>query len=184
MNVHRHTFIMRAMQIELVRGDHNLRAHHRGCIAAFGGFDGLHLGHRKVIGRALALAKAAGRSDPVPAAVVLFEPLPREFFDAPNTPPRLYPLRERLEILSALGVERVVCLKFDARLAAMQAEAFVERILVGRLGIRTLVVGEGFRFGCNQAGDVALLDALAAQYGFTTECVSAVATDDDAPARA
>ncbi len=164
------------MQVEFVRGDYNLRARHRECIAAFGGFDGLHLGHRAVIGRALELARASAA---VPAAVVLFEPLPREFLDAQGAPPRLYPLRERVAIIAALGVERVVCLRFNARIAASGAGEFIERILVGKLGVRALVVGEGFRFGRGKAGDVALLNAAAARYGFVTECVSAVAAGDE-----
>ena len=160
--------------MEFIRGVHNLRPRHRGCVAAFGGFDGLHAGHRAVIERAQAAAKAGTH----PATVVLFEPLPREFFDAPNAPGRLYPLRERVSILAGLGVERVVCLKFNARLAAMRAETFVERILAGKLGVHTLVVGDGFRFGQAQTGDVSLLEAAATKHGFAVECVDAVTSDD------
>ncbi len=159
--------------MEFVRGDYNLRSRHRGCVAAVGGFDGLHLGHRAVIERALTFARASAQ----PAAVVLFEPLPREFFDAPQAPPRLYPLRERVAILAAMGIERIVCLQFNARVAAIEGEAFIERVLVGKLGVHTLVIGEGFRFGRSQAGDVALLNAAASRHGFTTECVPPVVTD-------
>ncbi len=160
--------------MEFVRGVHNLHPRHRECVAAFGGFDGLHIGHRAVIERAQAVAE----SSPHPATVILFEPLPREFFDALNAPARLYPLRERISILAGLGIERVVCLKFNERLAMMQADAFIERILTDKLGVRALVVGEGFRFGRSQAGDVSLLKDAAAKHGFAVECVDAV-TDDD-----
>lgn len=156
--------------MEFVRGVHNLHTRRRGCVAAFGGFDGLHLGHRAVIERAQALAK----SSPHPAAVILFEPLPHEFFDASNAPARLYPLRERISILAGLGIERVVCLKFNARLAMMQADAFIEQVLTDKLGVRALVVGEGFRFGRNQAGDVSLLKDAATKHGFAVERVDAV----------
>ncbi len=159
--------------MEFVRGDYNLRPRHHGCVVAFGGFDGLHLGHRAVIARAVELAETPAR----PATVVLFEPLPREFLDARNAPPRLYPLRERVEIIAALGIERVVCLQFNARIAASGAEEFIARILVEKLGVRALVVGEGFRFGRGQSGDVALLNAAAVRYGFETECITAVVTD-------
>ena len=140
---------------------------------AFGGFDGMHLGHRAVVERTLVHARELSQ----PAAVVLFEPLPREFFDKHTAPHRLYPLRERLAILAALGVERVVCLRFNARVAAIEAGEFIKRILVDKLGIRALVVGEGFRFGRDKSGDVALLGAASARYGFTTESVPAVKTD-------
>ena len=160
-------------QVEFIRGDCKLHSRHRGCVAAFGGFDGLHLGHRAVIERALALAGTHAQ----PSTVVLFEPLPREFLDARAAPPRLYPLRERVAVIESLGVERIVCLRFNARVAAIEAEEFIERVLVARLGVRALVVGEGFRFGRGKEGDVALLDAAAARHGFTTECVTAVRAD-------
>ena len=162
------------MSIELLRGHYRLPPHHRGCFAAFGGFDGLHLGHRAVIDRALSLARRARR----PAAVVLFEPLPKEFFDAQSPPSRLYPLRERAAIIASWGIERVVCLRFNAHTAESEAAAFVENILVDRLGVHTVVVGEGFQFGRGKSGDVALLQALATRYGFAAESVCAIADRD------
>ena len=161
------------MQMEFVRGDYNLRARHRGCVAAVGGFDGLHLGHRAVIERAIVLAQASGQ----PAAVVLFEPLPREFFNAQGESSRLYPLRERVALIAAMGIERVICLRFNARIATMRAEEFIEKILIGKLGVQALVVGEGFRFGHDKTGDVALLKSSLSRYGFTTRSVAAVVAD-------
>ena len=159
--------------MEFVRGDYNLCSRHRKCVVALGGFDGLHLGHRAVIDCAVGLAKSRAQ----PVAVVLFEPLPREFFEATDAPPRLYPLRERVAIIAAMGVERIFCLRFNAQLAAMKAEEFVERIMVGKLDIQTLVVGEGFHFGRGRIGGTALLQALAGRFGFEFECVDTVMTD-------
>ena len=151
-----------------------MQPRHRGCVAAFGGFDGLHLGHQAVIRRALHCAKAGSRK----TGVVLFEPLPHEFLQPSANVARLYSLRERLRIIASLGVEQVVCLRFNTALAAMQAEEFVERVLVDRLGVHTLLVGEGFRFGQSRAGDSALLLDCAKRYGFGVECVSPVLAGD------
>lgn len=156
--------------MELIRGSAKLHPHHRGCVTALGGFDGLHLGHQAVIRRALHCAKAGLHR----AGVVLFEPLPHEFLNPSGAVPRLYSLRERLKIIASLGVEQVVCLRFGAEIAAMPAEEFVERVLVNQLQVHTLLVGEGFHFGQDRGGDIALLLDCARRHGFAVECVPPV----------
>ena len=159
--------------MELIRDSGRLQPRHQGCVTAFGGFDGLHLGHQTVIERALRCAKAGSRR----TSVVLFEPLPHEFLKPSGEVPRLYSLRERLNIIASFGVEQVVCLRFNADLAAMQAEEFVERVLVGQLKVHTLLVGEGFRFGRDRGGGVALLLDCAKRHGFVVECTPPVLAD-------
>ena len=148
--------------MELIRGLHNLRPRHRGCVATIGNFDGVHLGHQAVLGQ---LAEKAGQLG-LPTTVVTFEPHPQEWFFPDRAPPRLTRLREKLTALRRYSVDRVLVLRFDARLAAMEAAAFVERILVGGLGVRHVVVGDDFRFGRNRAGDFAFLRAMGARHGF------------------
>ncbi len=148
--------------MELIRGLHNLRPRHRGCVATIGNFDGVHLGHQAVLGQ---LAEKAGQLG-LPTTVVTFEPHPQEWFFPDRAPPRLTRLREKLTALRRYSVDRVLVLRFDARLAAMEAAAFVERILVRGLGVRHLVVGDDFRFGRNRAGDFAFLRAMGARHGF------------------
>ncbi|NNJ95486.1 MAG: bifunctional riboflavin kinase/FAD synthetase [Halobacteria archaeon] len=156
---------------ELVRGLHNLRAHHRPCAATIGSFDGVHRGHQAVIS-SLQVA-AAQRS--LPAILVTFEPQPREYFNPASSPPRLTRLREKLQALSRYGVERVLCLRFNAQLASLTADEFMRQILVDGLGVRYLMVGDDFRFGKDRTGNFTLLQQAGGQYGFE---VSAIDTFD------
>ncbi len=148
--------------MEFIRGLHNLRARHHGCALTIGNFDGVHRGHRAVIERLRERAKALG----VPSTVMVFEPQPQEFFAPTAAVPRLTRIRDKVEALANAGVDRVFCLRFDARQAAMSAAEFIERIVVAGLGARFVVVGDDFRFGKGRAGDVALLRAAGARFGF------------------
>ena len=134
----------------------------RGSVVCIGAFDGLHLGHQALVRHAVARAQALG----VPAVALSFEPLPREFFGRDNPPPRLTLPRARIGGLLALGVERLGLLRFNAALAAMPAQEFVQRVLVGRLGAREVWIGPEFRFGHRRGGDLALLQAMGAELGF------------------
>lgn len=149
--------------MELIRGQHNLRPRHRGCVATIGNFDGVHLGHQAILAQ---LAEQAARLR-LPRLVITFEPQPQEFFAGPTVPPaRLMRLREKLLALDGLGIERVLCLEFDHRLAAMPAETFIDELLVHRLDIRYLVIGDDFRFGHRRAGDFAMLVEAGRRQGF------------------
>lgn len=159
--------------MELIRGLHNLRPRHRGCVATIGNFDGLHRGHRAVIAQCRARAAAAG----VPALVMLFEPQPQEYFQGAGAPARLLRLREKLAGLRALGVDRVLCLRFDARLAQLPPERFIDEILVRGIGAREVIVGEDFRFGHKRAGDIALLRSAGADAGFGVTPMTTVTVD-------
>lgn len=148
--------------MELIRGYHNLRPRHRGCVATIGNFDGVHLGHQTVIGQ---LAEKASELR-LPTVVVLFEPQPQEFFQPADAPARLMRLRDKLMALKRYSVDRVLCLRFGARLADMPAEDFIRTILAEGLGVRYLVVGDDFRFGRRRAGNFGMLQKAGAQYGF------------------
>ena len=139
--------------MELIRGQHNLRPRHHGCVATIGNFDGVHLGHQAILRQ---LAEQAAIFE-LPVTVITFEPQPQEFFAPDAAPARLMRLREKLLALQPLGVERVVCLEFDQRLAAVPAWVFIRELLVTQLGIRYLVVGDDFRFGRHREGDFELL---------------------------
>lgn len=127
----------------------------RGSVVALGNFDGVHRGHQIVLGAAGARAQALG----VDLAVLTFEPHPRGFF-APDSPPfRLTPFRNKAHHLQALGVGSTVCLNFDTALAGLDAQTFIDRVLVEGLGVGTLVVGYDFKFGKGRGGDVEMLKA-------------------------
>ena len=161
--------------MQLVRGLHNLRAEHRGCVATIGNFDGVHLGHQSVFRHLL----EKGAELQLPTTVVTFEPQPREFFQADSAPARLTRLREKLQAIQDVGVERVVVLEFNRRLAAMPAEQFVEQLLVEGLGARFLSVGDDFRFGNGRQGDFQLLQRMGSLHGFEVENMNTYKLDAD-----
>ena len=156
--------------MELIRGLHNLRDRHRGCVLSIGNFDGFHRGHQALIARLKQLA-AKHR---VPVAVQIFEPTPREFFGKGGAPGRVATFRDKLAQLAAAGVEHVLCVRFDRRFAAIEAARYVEDVLAGKLGAKAVVVGDDFHFGAGRGGDLALLQKLGAKLGFEAEAVGAV----------
>lgn len=133
-----------------------------GSVVCIGAFDGLHLGHRALVRHAVARARAMG----VAAVAVAFEPLPREYFAQGEPPPRLTLARDKVAMLNELGVDAVGLLRFDARMAAMQPEDFVQQLLVQRLSAREVWIGPEFCFGNRRRGDLALLQAMGAERGF------------------
>jgi riboflavin kinase / FMN adenylyltransferase len=139
-------------------------------VYAIGNFDGLHLGHRAVIERAVAIA----RERAVPSAILTFEPHPADFFAARPVVFRLTPARDKAGICAGLGLDGVVVMRFDASLAAMSADEFVARILVDRLGVGAVVVGWDFHFGKGRSGSPAILAEAGLRHGFAVEIVSKV----------
>lgn len=161
--------------MELIRGLHNLRAAHRGCVATIGNFDGVHLGHQAVLGQLSGKAAELG----IPSVVITFEPQPQEYFAPETAPPRLTRLREKLKALVRYSVDRVLCLGFDQKLAALSADDFIKTILVDGLGVRYLVVGDDFRFGQQRRGDFTLLQEAGAHYGFQVVAMHTFYIDDE-----
>ena len=142
----------------------------QGSVVCIGAFDGLHLGHRALVGRALARARELG----LPLVALSFEPLPREFFQAANPPTRLLLPRAKAEGLRALGAHHVGMLRFAAQMSSWTPEEFVQRALVERLRARDVWVGPEFRFGRGRAGDLRVLQALGAVHGFCAQEIEPV----------
>jgi len=161
--------------MELIRGIHNLQPRHRGCVATIGNFDGLHLGHKAVIEQ----VKTKASELRLPCVVITFEPQPQEYFRPEEVPARLTRLREKLLALNALQVDRVLCLRFNARLAALSAQDFVQRILVDGLGVQFLVVGDDFKFGKGRRGDFAYLASVGPGLGFQVTDTASFAVSGD-----
>ncbi len=161
--------------VQFIRGLYNLRPHHRGCAVTIGNFDGVHLGHQAVLGQLQGVAADSA----LPAVVVTFEPQPREYFEGERAPARLNRLREKLELLTETGIERVLCLRFDARLAAWEPEAFVNNVLVAGVAARAVIIGDDFRFGRMRRGDFALLTQLGTKHGFSTARADTLRVDGE-----
>ncbi|MFB9085713.1 bifunctional riboflavin kinase/FAD synthetase [Erwinia tracheiphila] len=147
--------------MKFIRGIHNLREQHRCCVLTIGNFDGVHRGHQALLARLC----AEGRQRNLPVVVMLFEPQPPELFKANKSPPRLTRLRE-LRYLGEAGVDSVLCVRFDHRFAAQTAESFITDLLVNKLDVRFLVVGDDFRFGARREGDFQLLQQAGTKYRF------------------
>jgi riboflavin kinase / FMN adenylyltransferase len=138
-----------------------------GAVLAIGNFDGVHRGHRAVIGAALKRAKALGRK----AAALTFAPHPRLFLRPQDTLFQLSSERDKLRLLAATGLDGAVVMTFDARLAATSAADFIERILIGRFGIGGAAIGFDFHFGQKRAGSPAYLAEQGARLGFAVNIV-------------
>jgi riboflavin kinase / FMN adenylyltransferase len=150
-----------------------LRAVSRHVALTIGNFDGVHRGHQAMLQR---LTEAAEDLE-LPAAVLTFDPHPREFFAKDAAPPRLSSLRGKLDQFAARGVAQVHIARFDARLAGLGAEEFIERVLTERLHTRWVLVGDDFRFGRGRAGDLALLRATART--FSVEAMPTVSVNGE-----
>ncbi len=148
--------------MQLIRGIHNIRPEDHGCVLTIGNFDGVHLGHCRVINALVAQAKILN----CPAAVMVFEPQPQELFLPKTAPARLSRLRDKYNLLKRLGVDRLICVNFNVQFANLTAQVFIEQLLVGHLGIKHLIIGDDFRFGKNRHGDFSLLSKASKQYGF------------------
>jgi riboflavin kinase/FMN adenylyltransferase len=131
-------------------------------VLTIGAFDGIHLGHQEMI----RVLRERGARYGLPAALMSFEPTPREFFARGTPPARLTRFREKFEALEQYGVDRFVCLRFDERMRRLGREEFVSEVLVKALGVRHIVVGHDFRFGRDNQGDIACLRSLGAAAGF------------------
>lgn len=147
--------------MEIVRGLINLEPQHRGCVVTIGNFDGVHLGHQAILRAVREKALELG----VPSMLVCFEPQPQEFFDEFNAPARLTRFREKVELLEEQGLDLVLCLKFDDKTRSMTADDFIE-LLVRDIGVRSLYVGDDFRFGHDRSGDFHSLKAAGERCGF------------------
>lgn len=148
--------------MKFIRGIHNLREQHRGCVLTIGNFDGVHRGHQALLARLC----EEGRRRNLPVVVMLFEPQPLELFAAEKAPARLSRLREKVRYLREAGVDAVLCVRFDRRFAALSAQNFVADLLVDKLDVKFLAIGDDFRFGAGRQGDFLLLQKAGAEYGF------------------
>jgi len=140
---------------------------------ALGTFDGVHLGHRAILGTALTRAREVG----VEAVACTFDPHPMEVLQPDRAPRPITPLEERLALIGDTGVDAVVVLEFTRALAAIEPEAFVKDVLLGRLHAREIVVGYNHRFGRGARGDAQLLEDLAGRLGFRAHVVPPMTVD-------
>jgi len=135
-----------------------------------GNFDGVHFGHRRILRRLRALAEARGWK----ASVLMFDPHPTRVVAPERAPQLMTSPDRRAELMAEEGIEQVLILPFNIEVAHLSPDEFVEQLLVARLGVRAVLVGDNFRFGYRQAGNVEVLRALGTRLGFETEIVPSV----------
>jgi len=151
----------------VVRGEGHADHSLEGAVVAIGNFDGVHRGHRAVIAAALARAKALTR----PAAALTFEPHPRRFFRPDEPLFRLTDERAKLRLLAATGLTGAIVLRFDAALAGLSAQDFIDRVLLARFHVAGVAIGFDFHFGLNRAGSPDYLAAQGAKFRFAVDVV-------------
>lgn len=150
--------------MQFIRGLQNLSRYQGPSIVTIGAFDGLHLGHQAVLEQL--------KESPYKSVVVLFEPLPKEFFSH-QPMKRLSRLRDKILYLEHFGIDAVLCIHFNEAFSKMPAQAFIDGVLLEGLGTKHLIVGDDFRFGFKREGDFALLS----QQGFACEATQTFEID-------
>lgn len=148
--------------MQIIRGINQLQHFAQGCVLTIGNFDGVHIGHSVVINKLAEKGRLLG----LPVVVMVFEPQPLEFFLKNNAPSRLTRLREKILHIIHLPVDHFLISRFNQQLADLDPEYFIQEILVRRLNVKYLVVGDDFHFGKARRGNFSLLQAAGKQYDF------------------
>jgi riboflavin kinase/FMN adenylyltransferase len=148
--------------MQLIRGIKQLQTISQGCVLTIGNFDGVHTGHDVVINKLAEKGKLLN----LPVVVMVFEPQPLEFFLKGNAPARLTRLREKIGHLNQLSVDDLLMVNFNQQFADLDPEYFIKEILVNRLNVKYLVVGDDFHFGKSRRGNFALLQEAGKQFDF------------------
>ena len=151
--------------MKLIRGLYNLTRPIPASAVTIGNFDGVHRGHQLVISQLKQVADAAS----LPTVVIIFEPQPIEYFAPDKAPKRLARFREKIAYLKAQRIDYLICLHFDHKLAAQNAEDFVQQILINSLNTKHLVIGDDFHFGKNRQGNFQFLKDNCERYGFMVD---------------
>lgn len=149
--------------MELIRHLSNIKDKHRGAILSIGNFDGVHLGHQTLLRELIAVSKKAN----CPSMIMIFEPQPLEFFQKQAAPARITPFRDKCRYLAKTGVDYVLVIPFNNAFSQLHAPEFIEHILIEKLAINGLFIGEDFHFGRQRQGNFALIDHYAKKGHFT-----------------
>ncbi len=152
----------------LVRKLNTYQRRQEGIVLTIGNFDGIHKGHRAVLAKML----QTGKGQHLQTAVMCFEPQPLEYFAKEKSPARLSRFRDKFTAFASLGVDVLFCLNFNKVLATTPAQQFITDILIAKLNVKQLIVGDDFHFGANGQGNFALLQEYGRQYGFTVSSLT------------
>ncbi len=165
--------------MQIIRGLHNCQKQHQNGVLTIGNFDGLHLGHQKI----LAQLRAEAQQHNTHCCLMTFEPLPREYFSRnQSTAARLMNRCEKMRTLNsfddAIRPDYLLFLKFNQSLSKMSAIEFIEQVLVDQLKIKSVIVGDDFQFGCDRQGDFALLQTYGQKHQFSVSRIPSHCIED------
>ncbi len=164
--------------MQVIRGLHNCRKQHQNGVLTIGNFDGLHLGHQKIFEQLHAEAKLHDTH----GCLMTFEPLPREYFARGDTAARLMNRVEKMRMLNsfkpAIRPDYLLIANFNQALASMSANEFIEKILIEKLKIKAVIVGDDFRFGCDRKGDFSLLQEYGKKHQFSVISIASHLIDN------
>jgi riboflavin kinase/FMN adenylyltransferase len=146
-----------------------------GSVATIGSYDGIHLGHRKILDMVIGKARSEG----LPSVVMSFEPMPKEYFSSSSPPARLMRFREKFEALADYGIDLFYCPRFDERMKNIAADTFIRQLLIQALNIRHLVIGDDFRFAKARHGNIDQLLRAGRALGYDVHQVASVLEDGE-----
>lgn len=154
--------------MKLLRGCRGLQPLPTNTIATIGNYDGLHLGHQKIIN----YVTNEATKNQLPSALISFQPTPKEYFSYGEIPARIYPFRKNFQLAQTLKLDYFASLRFNKTLANMSAEQFISDVLVDTFKIKKLIVGDDFRFGFKRQGDFELLSSMGKSLGFEVTSIN------------
>jgi len=158
--------------MQLIRGLHNLK-NHAGSVVTIGNFDGVHIGHKKIIARLVEKAKELG----LPSVLISFAPTPQCFFGLEQA--TLSNFKEKHALLKQLGLDEHLLIHFNQKFSQLEASEFIQKILLDRLNIKHCLIGDDFRFGNERKGDFNLLKSLSKKHGFSVEDTKSILCNKD-----
>ena len=157
--------------MQLIRGLHNLKKH-LGSVVTIGNFDGVHVGHEKIISRLVESAKVLG----LPSVLISFAPTPQCFFGREQA--ILSNFKEKHRLLAQLGVDEHLLIRFNQDFSELKAKDFIQQVLLGKLNMKLCLIGDDFRFGKGRQGDLKLLQSLSSTKDFSVENTQSVLCND------
>jgi riboflavin kinase/FMN adenylyltransferase len=163
------------MEMEIIRGLHNLSQQKDGCVATIGNFDGVHSGHQHI----LAQLSEKARASQLPSIVITFEPQPQEFFVPQRSPARLTRFRDKAEVIADCGIDKLLVIHFKKSFCQLSADDFVKKILVDKLAVKYLQVGDDFQFGKDRGGNFNTLLESGREFGFEVENTPTFSIDNE-----
>ncbi|WP_254056360.1 bifunctional riboflavin kinase/FAD synthetase [Buchnera aphidicola] len=148
--------------IQIIRGIHNIKHINFNSVITIGKFDGIHLGHQKLLTQVYQISQKYK----LLSIVILFEPQPLEFLKKKDIPMRIMKFRDKVKWISSYNIDTILCIRFNQSFKSLNAKEFIINILINKLNVKYIVIGDDFKFGCKRNGNINLLKEMGQQYQF------------------